>query len=271
MKKMIPLIVLKIGGAVFTDRNSDRPKLDRENLNRIAHEVGTGYDPERFRLLFVHGAGSFGHPIVSKTGIHKGIQELHQRIAFAETQRLQNCLNILVARALIGAGVPAIPLQPSATAVTAGGKLERLDLEVAEGLLELNMVPILYGVPAFDRQQGCSILSGDRIASYVAVRLGASRILHGTNVKGVFSDDPNRNPSAQFIRLIDERNRDSLEQWLKSSCSVDVTGGMYNKVKELLETRIPSQIFDATTPGNVESVLNGMTVGTLVAPMQSLI
>jgi isopentenyl phosphate kinase len=266
MDKQPPLIVLKIGGAVFTDRDSDRPKLNRKNLQRIAQEIGEAYNPDRIRLLFIHGAGSFGHPIVSRTGIHHGIHDSHQRLSLAETQRLQNWLNILVVKSLIAEGVPAIPIQASTNAILANGRLERMDLEVVRGLMEWKMVPTLYGVPAFDRLQGCSILSGDQIAPYVAVRLGASQILHGTNVRGVFTDDPNRNPAAQFIPRIDVRDRNSLEMWLKSSSSVDVTGGMHNKVRELLETGITSQIFDAMTPGNLQRALKGVVVGTIIQP-----
>ncbi len=65
-----------------------------------------------------------------------------------------------------------------------------------EKLVEIGMVPVLYGVPAYDEKQKCSILSGDEIAPYLAVKLNAERIIHAGNVDGVFTSDPNKNPDA---------------------------------------------------------------------------
>jgi|YNPNPStandDraft_1061719.scaffolds.fasta_scaffold10702_2 isopentenyl phosphate kinase len=261
-----PLTVLKIGGAVLTERTSERPLLNRRHLRRIAREIAAAYDPQRFRLVIVHGAGSFGHPIVMRTGIHNGLRTAEQRVALARTQMLQNHLDTLVVRALISRGIPAFPVQPSASSIAAAGRLERIDLEAARGLLHWGLVPVFYGVPTYDRIRGCSILSGDRIAPYIGVCLGASTILHGTNVRGVYTDDPHRNPRAEFIERIDSRTIDALEHCLKSSSAPDVTGGMHTKVRELCEAGIPAQIFDALTPGNVRRALQGEIVGTLVQP-----
>ncbi len=266
MPPHVPLIILKIGGAVLTQRNVDRPLLNRQHLRRIAREVAAAYHPARFRLVLIHGAGSFGHPIVLKTGIQNGLHTATHLVAFAETQRLQNYLNSLVVRALVAKGIPAFPLQPSASAVTANGSLEHLDLDVLKGLLQWGCVPVLYGVPAYDRLRGCSILSGDRIATFVGVRLGAVSILHGTNVAGVYTDDPYKNPRATFIERIDAHNIGLLDYWLKHSSSPDVTGGMYTKVKELCAAGIPAQVFDARVPRNVTRALQGMVVGTIIQP-----
>ena len=63
---------------------------------------------------------------------------------------------------LIEDGLPAFPFQASSLAVMNAGRLVRMDTETIKGLVESNMVPVLYGVPAYDKAQKCSILSGDR-------------------------------------------------------------------------------------------------------------
>jgi len=70
---MKPLIILKIGGSIITDKTSNKPKVDYENLERISKEIKQGYDSDKINLILIHGAGSYGHNIVKRTGINKGI------------------------------------------------------------------------------------------------------------------------------------------------------------------------------------------------------
>jgi len=184
---MKDLIILKIGGSVITDKFSPRPKVNYKNLKRIAKEIASAYDKEKMSLIIIHGAGSYGHNIVKKTGIDKGIKSYEQLKAFAETQRLQNELNLIVTKCLIEEGLPAIPCQASSFVVMNLGKIEEMSLSAIRGLIEMKMIPVLYGVPAFDKTKRCSILSGDQIAPYLAKKLNAKKIIHATNVDGVFT------------------------------------------------------------------------------------
>ncbi len=119
-------------------------------------------------------------------------------------------------------------------------------------------------VPAFDRRQGCSILSGDQIASYLFTHLEADQVLHGTNVKGVFTADPFRDPAARFVEVVDLRAVKEIPAGVGGSSVTDVTGGLRKKLEELLTVGAGGQIFDATVPGNVERALRGEIVGTQV-------
>lgn len=158
------LVILKLGGSVITDKSSKKPKVNYKNLRRIAKEIKKAHNPEKTRLILIHGAGSYGHQIVKKTGIHKGIKNRSQLIAFAETQRLQNELNSIVTKALIKEGLPAIPCQASSHAVMKSGKLMKMETEAIKGLLNIGMIPVLYGVPAYDQKQKCSIGNGGQFS-----------------------------------------------------------------------------------------------------------
>jgi len=259
------LIILKIGGSVITDKHSDIPKVDFSNLNRLADEIAEAR-PEQ--LIFMHGAGSYDHIIVKKTGIGSGIKNKEQVLAFAETQRLQNELNSIVCKALIDRGVPAIPCQASSMAVMDKGRLVKMDTDAITGMLETGLVPVLYGVPAYDRDQKCSILSADQIAPYLALRLGAKKIIHGTNVDGVFTGDPNKNPDAKLIPEITTRNFDEVRKWLTGSTAIDVTGGMFGKVKECMDVAkdgVESFLVNALKPDYVRKALSGeRVIGTVI-------
>lgn len=259
-----PLRILKIGGSVITDRRREHPTLLRSRLNRISAEIAEAFLSEGFRLLIIHGAGSFGHPIVQRTGIDKGLANPFQRAAMAETQRLQTWLNTTVVRHLLNKGLPAFPFQPSASAVMEAGHIKSLDTRALQGLLEQGLIPVLYGVPAFDLHQGCSILSGDQLASHLYACLHAEEVLHGTNVKGVYTTDPFQDPEAEFIEVIDLHGAKELPAGIGGSSVTDVTGGLRKKLEELLAVRAGGQIFDATVAGNVEKALCGQTVGTRI-------
>jgi isopentenyl phosphate kinase len=264
MIKMKDLIVLKIGGSLITDKFSDIPKINPENLKRISEEIASVYNKEKMSLIIVHGVGSYGHVIVKKTGIDKGIKTEKQLTDFAETQILQNELNFIVSRYLIDAGLPSIPFQASSFAVLDEGRIERMDLSALKGFIEIGMIPVLYGVPAYDKTLKCSILSGDQIAPYLAVKLNAKRIIHATNVNGVFTSDPNRNPDAKLIQEINSKNIDQVKSWLSGSTAIDVTGGMLGKISELLEIGVESQIINALVDGNIVRAFNNEKIGTII-------
>ncbi|MEM5778629.1 MAG: isopentenyl phosphate kinase [Candidatus Aenigmatarchaeota archaeon] len=258
------LIILKIGGSVITDKFSKKPKVNHKNLKRIAKEIAYAYNKEKMSLIIVHGAGSYGHVIVKKTKIDKGIKSYKQLKAFAETQRLQNELNSIVTKYLIKEGLPAIPCQASSFVVMDLGKIEEMSLSAIKGLLEMKMIPVLYGVPAFDKSKKCSILSGDQIAPYLAKKLNSKRIIHVTNVNGVYTEDPNKNPNAKLIKVINSKNINQVKKWLGNSTATDVTGGMFRKVSELLKIGIEAQIVNGLVPENIAKALNGERIGTLI-------
>jgi isopentenyl phosphate kinase len=261
---MKDLIILKIGGSVITDKFSKEPKIDEKNLERISKEIASVYDKKKMSLILVHGAGSYGHVIVKETGIDKGIVREEQLKAFAETQRLQNELNVLVTKQLIKDGIPAFPCQASSFAVMDSKRLVRMDTSAIKGLLDIGMVPVLYGVPAYDKEQKSSILSGDQIAPYLGVEFNAKKIIHGTNVDGIFTSDPNKDPNAELIPEISSENIDKVKEWLAGSTATDVTGGMFGKIMEILNSGVEAQVVNALVPGNIVKAIRGEKIGTII-------
>lgn len=258
------LTIIKVGGSVITDKKSAEPKLNEAALEIFAKDISAIFKKKSSRLIICHGAGSYGHQIVKRTGIHNGIETAEQAHAFAETQKQMNELNVLVCSALLKQGVPAIPAQTSACAIMDSGRISDFDTKAIEGFLEVRMVPVVYGVPAFDKKQKCSILSGDQIAPFLAKKLGAKKIIHGTNVDGIFTADPNKNPAAEKISEISQQNIEQVKKLLGGSAATDVTGGMLGKVSELLELGIESQIVDALIEGRIVEAFEGKNVGTKI-------
>ncbi|PIP23906.1 MAG: hypothetical protein COX90_00425 [Candidatus Nealsonbacteria bacterium CG_4_10_14_0_2_um_filter_38_17] len=264
---MKDLLILKIGGSVITDKFSDKPKVNSKNLKRISKEITLAYNSKKFSVILIHGAGSYGHVIVKKTGIDKGIKNNDQLKAFGETQRLQNELNSVVVRHLIDVGLPAIPFQASAGAVLKSGRLEKLDTVALKGFLEIGLIPVLYGVPAYDEIQKCSILSGDQIASFLARKLKAKKVIFGTDVDGIFNNDPKLDPKAMIIPEINLKNKNLVKKFLKGSLAKDVTGGMLGKFSEIIKSGAEGQVVNALKARNVQKALEGKKVGTIICKL----
>ncbi len=264
MSGPIRSVVVKLGGSVITDKAGGTLTVDAEVVTRLAGEL-VANRPER--LVVVHGAGSFGHRIVKATRIHEGLSDAASRRAMGETQCLQYDLDAAVARLLIAAGLPAMPVQASALAVLRDGEVVHFDTTALGHLLDHGLVPVLYGVPAVDRERGCSILSGDAIAPRVAHALGLERMVHVTDVDGVFTGDPRSDPQASPIPRVHRDNWAEVSVRLTGSSSIDVTGGMATKLRELLlwaERGLTSRIVSAHVPGRLTAALMDEPGGTLV-------
>ncbi len=257
---------MKLGGSVITHKTADRPSLNGQALDRIAREIAS-VGRDLWPKALVHGAGSYGHPIVSRTRFCERLGTPQALAAWGQTQILQSELSNLVAERLLAAGVPALPLQASAVAVLRQGRLVHFEDRTLRHLAALGLVPVLGGVPAVDEALGCAILSGDLLVPAVARALGVRRFALGTDVAGVFDRDPRRHSDARLLPVVCPDNWEQVRQGLTGSTATDVTGGMAAKIAALLEEAragVEATVFDATVPGAVAAVLRGERLGTRI-------
>jgi isopentenyl phosphate kinase len=140
--------------------------------------------------------------------------------------------------------------------------------EPLKKLLQIGVVPVLFGDAVLDTELGFTILSGDQLVAYLAVRLNAARIIMGIDVDGLFTGDPKVDSSAHLVNHITLEELKRMLTRIKESKVTDVTGGMLGKMAELMpavERGIPSFIVNAAKPNNVYKALKGeKAVGTLI-------
>jgi len=180
-------MVLKLGGSVITVK--DKPMTPRpEAIRRLAGEIAEA----DVKLILIHGGGSYGHPVASRYGIAGGYRSEIQLRGFAETHQAMVKLNTLIVEALIEAGVPAIGVPPSSIIITTDGRITKLELQVLREMLKMGLTPVLYGDAVLDTRRGFTILSGDQLASRLAVELGAEKLIYGVDIDGVYTKDPKR-------------------------------------------------------------------------------
>ena len=284
------LIIVKFGGSVITTK-TERKAINRKNLYLICSEIAKAHKSSDKNLVIVHGGGSYGHPLARQFGFryskqvkknsknNKGTtlprKSKNLLKNYSKIKTTMEELNKKVAEALLLQGAPAIAFHPSDFCVTNSGEIESMYLKQIEACLEKREISILHGDVVKDREIGTVILSGDQILSYIAREFKdiVSFVVIGTDVDGVFKEDPKIVPNAAKISEITQKNFKDLR--LKFTTSpIDVTGGMRQKVETLLELtkdEITSVIIDIKQEGVLSDlIVNGLpesySRGTVIKP-----
>ena len=258
------MIFLKLGGSLITDKAvSETARVDV--IDRLAGEVANAIDanPE-VRILLGHGSGSFGHPLAKKYGTQIGASSREEWSGFTQVWHVANKLNRIVIDSLRSVGLAAISFPPSASAISSAGEISHLSVEPIKKSLEAGLLPVVQGDVAFDRETGSTILSTEMIFRYLAPQLKPDVVLLAGIEPGVYSHYP---PEGEVLARITSAEISNLT--LGPSSSIDVTGGMANKVSEALSISkaVPGlsvRIFSAEEPNSVLAALQGANSGTLV-------
>ncbi|MEN6479274.1 MAG: isopentenyl phosphate kinase [Anaerolineales bacterium] len=255
---MRELVLVKLGGSLITDKL--RPETARlDTIQRLAKEIAQALAQRpTLSLVLGHGSGSFGHIQAQRYHVHEG--GLTDWMGYAQTGAAAQRLNRIVTDALLEAGVPAVSLQPSASALCRQGELLALSIEPVQHLLAHGAVPLLYGDVAIDAVQGSTIVSTEQVLAYIARNLGPTRFVEVGEVEGVYTTDPHHDPNARLLPRITPSQHAALAAGLQDSHAVDVTGGMRSKVATLLA-------LIQTMPGLTARIISGETPGALATAL----
>ncbi len=111
----------------------------------------------------------------------------------------------------------------------------------------------------------------DHLASLVAGLIDAERLIILSDVDGLFSEDPARNPGARLIEIV-EKITPEIEETAGGSGSTLGTGGMFSKLlaaKRAVHHGILVNIINGRKKGAISSVLSGVHLGTEFRPRET--
>ena len=229
-------VVLKLSGEALMGKG--RFGIDAETLARIAREIERIVTIHRVQLAVVVGGGNIVRGLeVSAQGV--------DRVTGDYMGMLATMINALALRdALERRGIvcrvqSAIDMNKIAEPFIPGRALRHL---------EKGRVVILgagTGNPYF---------TTDTTAALRAAELGAEALLKATKVDGIYTADPKKDPTAKRLRHVDYL--EVLNRGLQVMDSTALTLCMDN--------RLPIIVFDLLTEGNIERVVLGDDIGTLV-------
>jgi len=224
-----PLIVVKLGGSALTNkRRISTPRMHQ--IRRAAKQIATL--GKRYSLALVHGAGSYGHIPVKKWGLEFGFTNRGQLKGLAATKSRLLEWEMIFDSIFLRNQVPLVPLPASGFVVARNGRISSADLRPLRNWLRIGCVPSTGGDIVTDLEKGFSVVSGDQLATYLAIKLKASRLVFGTDVDGIFDANPRLDPQARILRELTTSSALRVARRARVSTAPDVTGGMAGKIVE---------------------------------------
>ena len=133
-----------------------------------------------------------------------------------------------------------------------------------ETLLSMGVIPIVNEndtVSTYEMQFG----DNDTLSAVVAALTQADLLILLSDIDGLFTDDPNKNPDAKFIDYVEHVDH-HFEQMGKGSASDVGTGGMSTKLKAAkLATSAGADmvIANGADMGVIHQIVDGEQIGTL--------
>ena len=136
-------------------------------------------------------------------------------------------------------------------------------------LLAVGVIPIVNendSVSSYEFQNLVKFGDNDTLSSVVAALIGADLLILMSDIDGLFTDDPNSNPDAEFIDIVENMD-DNMRKLGKSSTGSNVgTGGMATKLTAaIIATAAGADMVIANGNDfhNIHRIVEGKNCGTL--------
>ncbi len=171
---MTQITILKLGGSAITDKTQDCTP-DLSTIQSSIHQLSLFHKP----LVLLHGAGSYGHPMVKRANLDDGLRRRSQLNVVGETELCLDQLTRIVQVSLLRQNVPFVPLRPMSFLTLRNGRIDDLFIEPLLRALRSGLIPVIHGDLAFDSSKGVSVISADRLASRLGIEFKGSRVFFG--------------------------------------------------------------------------------------------
>ncbi|HHE75764.1 MAG TPA: isopentenyl phosphate kinase family protein [Candidatus Aciduliprofundum boonei] len=238
--------IIKIGGSALTDKKSGESYVE-EVAERVAKELIEG------KYVIIHGVGYIGHKLAIEYKLHKGFTGNAWEWAYLRAKVNEITREIVLA--LTEHGHPAVEISVPDVVRANRGEIIFFNTEIIREFLTRGFIPVMHGDGALDSSLGLSVISGDKIATELAIKLKAEEIIYGTNVDGILDEN------GKLIKKINKENINEVKLWENG----DFSGGMRNKIKEALRLRgTRVRIINLRKDGMLKAALKGEDVGTLI-------
>ena len=134
-------------------------------------------------------------------------------------------------------------------------------------LLRMHVIPVVNENDTVSTSE-ITFSDNDRLSALVASITNADLLLLLSDIDGLYTDDPNKNPEAEFISFVPQIDEKMLAMGKATSSSDFGTGGMRSKVEAAriaADAGADMLILHGSDIGSVYDALEGKAVGTLFA------
>ncbi len=231
-------ILLKLSGESLCSPGG--AGIDTGRVLDLARRIQGAYQPDELELALILGGGNFirGGDLANET---------IERASADHIGMLATVMNSIALRATFDSiDVPCRVL----SAIHVEGLAEPFVLARARSHLADGQIVIFAG------GTGNPYFTTDTTAALRALQIGADFAAKATKVDGVYSDDPDSHPDA--VRYDEISYADVLRKRLRVMDSTAISMCM--------DHGLPIRVFSMDLPGQLERLLAGETIGTLIGP-----
>lgn len=132
-------------------------------------------------------------------------------------------------------------------------------------LLKFGALPVVNENDTVATTEINSVGDNDTLGAIIAKTIDADILILMSDIDGLFTADPNRNPDARLIETVDEITKE-IEAFAGDACSGLGTGGMATKIgaaQMVTESGCDMVIINGNYPDKLYDIVEGKSAGTL--------
>ncbi len=255
-------IVVKIGSSSLQHQQTG--DLDYIRLEVLVRELCNLKNQGKDVTLVTSGAIAQGRKAVNLSGAAPQDNPIAVKQACAAIGQAR----LMMTYQKIFAEYNQVAAQILMTRQTVDNEMNRTNAQnTFEALFAMGVIPIVNENDTVATHE-IEIGDNDTLSAVVASMIGADLLILLSDIDGLYTDDPRRNPDARFVELVEELDEKLLEMGKSSTGSGVGTGGMSTK---LIAARIATKsgadmiIANSSDIRIIHRIMDGRNYGTLFA------
>ena len=252
-------IVVKIGSSSL--QHPQTGELDYIKLEVLVRELCNLRNQGKDVVLVTSGAIAQG-----RRAMHLSDEDFSQnRIAMKQACAAIGQARLMMTYERIFAEYSQVTAQILLTKNTVVDNLNRYNAHnTFTQLLKMGVIPVVNEndtVPTYELE-----LDNDTLSAIVAALIGADLLILLSDIDGLYTDDPRKNPDAKFVDLVEELNDSHMNMAKNSTGSSVGTGGMNTKLTAArIATRAGADMLIANSRDVriIHRLMDGQNLGTL--------
>ena len=255
-------IVIKIGSSSLT--HSQTGDMDYIRMEKLVREISDIANQGKEVILVTSGAIAAGKNAVNLKDIRVDSKE--KSLALKQACSAVGQARLMMTYQRLFAEYNHVAAQILMTKNTIVDDLNRFNAHnTFSELLKLGAIPVVNENDTVSTYE-IEIGDNDTLSAIVAALIEADLLILLSDIDGLYTDDPRKNPDARFIEQVDQLTDEYLSMGKASTGSNVGTGGMNTKLiaaQIATKSNVDMIIANSSDIGVMHRILDGENVGTL--------
>lgn len=255
-------IVIKIGSSSLT--HSQTGDMDYIRMEKLVREISDIANQGKEVILVTSGAIAAGKNAVNLKDIRVDSKE--KSLALKQACSAVGQARLMMTYQRLFAEYNHVAAQILMTKNTIVDDLNRFNAHnTFSELLKLGAIPVVNENDTVSTYE-IEIGDNDTLSAIVAALIEADLLILLSDIDGLYTDDPRKNPDAKFIEQVDQLTDEYLSMGKASTGSNVGTGGMNTKLiaaQIATKSNVDMIIANSSDIGVMHRILDGENVGTL--------